>query len=318
MNPEPSMPKWLFYFATLIASLTWFLIIVGGIVHGTGSSLACPDWPTCYGTFFPEMKGGVFFEHSHRIVAASVGFLSVLLCLFLLWKGNKKLRLLGILAVFLVIFQGILGGITVIYRLPTAISTAHLGTSMLFFALLIWISDQLYLEAFPKKPSGTNFTTTPRAWILSTMILVYLQILLGALVRHTGAGLACMDIPLCRGSLWPANSAPILKAHMVHRIFAMVVAIAVFMTSFKVAMKIKGQAFIRFLTITAPLLVLFQISLGLLSIYSALALIPVTAHLAVAALLWANMVLLNLKTRELAPHSASHEAHHPLQDPVTA
>lgn len=297
-------PRWIARFALATAVLTWFLIIVGGIVHGTGSSLACPDWPTCYGTFFPVMKGGVFFEHSHRIVAATVGFLSVCLCLFLLWKGKGPLRTAGVFAVLLVIFQGVLGGLTVIYRLPTAVSTAHLATSMLFLALMVWIAFRSF---YPQDPTHSREVSANwnslRFFLLLTAILVYLQVVLGGLVRHTGAGLACVDIPLCRGSLWPAGAPPILMLHMAHRIMALCVATAVFLTSGKVYRRAAGRPFLKFLALSAILLVLIQIALGLLSVHSLLALTPVTAHLAVGALLWVNLILLNLsvKTAGVSP-----------------
>src|SRR5215831_8838498 len=104
MNSSIQISRGIRYLALFVAVFTWFLILVGGIVHGTGSSLACPDWPTCYGTFFPEMKGGVFFEHSHRIVAATTGFLTVVLCILLLLKGGRPFKKAGLVAVFLVIF----------------------------------------------------------------------------------------------------------------------------------------------------------------------------------------------------------------------
>src|SRR5882757_8256945 len=98
--------------ATAIA--TFVLLIVGSLVHGTGSSLACPDWPLCYGQFFPKMENGVEFEHSHRLVASAVGLMTIVLAALLLVrrKNERALRRLGVVAAFLVIFQGILGGIT--------------------------------------------------------------------------------------------------------------------------------------------------------------------------------------------------------------
>ena len=309
MNHSWPIPRWIFLFAACLAVLTWFLIIVGGIVHGTGSSLACPDWPTCYGTFFPEMKGGVFFEHSHRIVAATVGFLSILLCIFLLWKGEGVLKWMGIVAVLLVIFQGILGGITVIYRLPTAISTAHLATSMLFLALMVWIALR---SRFPLK-SNLDGNATPwpglKRVLVPTALLVYFQIVLGGFVRHTGAGLACLDIPLCQGSPWPAGAPPMLKFHMLHRIVALAVACAVFFSSFRIHHSVPKSNPLRALAISAPLLVVLQVTLGLLSVHQLLALAPVTAHLAVGALLWVNMILWILIARtpqtEMAPAARS-------------
>src|ERR1041385_605918 len=119
--------------ALATALATFVLLIVGSLVHGTGSSLACPDWPLCYGTLFPKMENGVEFEHTHRLVAAAVGFMTVALAGMM--RKRPGVRLLGIGAVLLVVFQGVLGGITVMYKLPRAISIAHLATSMCFFSL---------------------------------------------------------------------------------------------------------------------------------------------------------------------------------------
>lgn len=283
--PEKSY-KSLPYFAVGTAVLTWLLILVGGIVHGTGSSLACPDWPTCYGSFFPEMKGGIFFEHSHRLVAATVGLLTIVLCVLLLGQKEGGLKKAGFLAVGLVIFQGILGGLTVIYRLPTAVSTAHLATSMLFLLLLVYIAFRAFVPADPE--AGLS---KAKPWVLGTLVLVYLQIVLGGLVRHTGAGLACLEIPFCQGSLWPAGAPPILQVHMLHRLGGILVGLAVLATAWRVASLGAG---LRLLTVLAPLLVLVQIGLGLWSVHSALGLFPVTAHLGVGALLLVVVFLIYL------------------------
>ena len=112
------------------------LLIVGSLVHGTGSSLACPDWPLCYGTFFPKMENGVEYEHTHRLVATGVGIMTVTLTVLLfLKKQSAPFVKLGVAATVLVIFQGILGGITVLYKLPKAISIrASCDLDVLFLA----------------------------------------------------------------------------------------------------------------------------------------------------------------------------------------
>ena len=115
-------------FAIVTAVATYLLILIGGLVHGTGSSLACPDWPTCYGTLMPKMEGGVLVEHSHRLAAGSVVVLTLVLAGLLTATRDPALRRLrgfGWLAVGLVFVQALLGGITVLLRLPTPISTAR-------------------------------------------------------------------------------------------------------------------------------------------------------------------------------------------------
>src|SRR3989338_10767425 len=121
-----SRATFLRYFSKFICFATLFLIFVGGMVTSTDSGLAVPDWPLSYGMIFPPMVGGVFYEHSHRMVAAAVGFL--MLCLTVavqLWEKRKWVRNLTWGALGAVIAQGILGGITVQFFLPTPISVAH-------------------------------------------------------------------------------------------------------------------------------------------------------------------------------------------------
>jgi heme A synthase len=196
--------------------------------------------------------------------------------------------------------------LTVIFKLPPAISIAHLGTSMAFFGLLIWIVALLYFTDEGKKASLPMERGPDRTglWLLATLALVYLQIVLGAVVRHSGAGLACTEIPLCQSSLWPAGAPILVKIHMLHRLVALGVALAIFWTSFKVWKRSAPASLLRLLAGTAVFFVLLQISLGLYSVATALALIPVTAHLGLGALLLADLLLMFFawkKQREREP-----------------
>src|SRR5689334_24197243 len=108
-------------FAIATAIATYLLILIGGLVHGTGSSLACPDWPTCYGSMLPKMEGGVAVEHSHRLAAGTVVILTLVLAALITRSrlpAHRPLRRVAWLAVALVFAQALLGGITVLLRLP--------------------------------------------------------------------------------------------------------------------------------------------------------------------------------------------------------
>jgi heme A synthase len=273
-------------FAIATAIATFVLLIVGSLVHGTGSSLACPDWPLCYGQFFPKMENGVEFEHSHRLVASGVGIMTVTLAIMLLLKKDRRLINLGIAATALVIFQGILGGITVIYKLPKAISIGHLATSMCFFSLMIIIA----LRTAPSPPAVPRRLVETRRWLALAWGVVLAQIVLGGMVRHTASGLACLDVPLCNGSWWPIGSPE--KVQMIHRFGAVVASAVAIAVALFVRKQAEGSELVRGLSLLPVVLVLAQVSLGVASVLSLLNLTVITAHLAVGAALLGSFVLL--------------------------
>ena len=203
-------------FALLVAASTALLIFAGGLVTSTGSGLSVPDWPTTYGWFmltFPleKMVGGIFYEHSHRLIASGVGALIVLQVLWL-WKVEPRawVRRIGYVALGAVITQGILGGITVLWFLPDAVSIAHAGLAQLVFCLTVSIA--LFTSTGWRKAysSTVGAARLPLADDRSLRILaavttaaIYLQIIVGATMRHTGAGLAIPDFPWAFGKLIP-------------------------------------------------------------------------------------------------------------------
>src|SRR6476646_10088864 len=110
-------------YAVLTAAATLFLIVAGGLVTSTESGLSVPDWPLSYGMLMPPMVGGVFYEHGHRMAATTVGFLTLVLAV---WTARAEprpsVRRLAWGALAAVITQGVLGGLTVLYLLPTPVS----------------------------------------------------------------------------------------------------------------------------------------------------------------------------------------------------
>ena len=273
-------------FAIATAIATFVLLIVGSLVHGTGSSLACPDWPLCYGTFFPKMENGVEYEHSHRLVATGVGVMTVALTVLLFLKRDRRFMQLGVAATLLVVFQGILGGITVLYKLPKAISIAHLATSMCFFSLMIVIA----LRTAPSPPTLPRSLGAARRWLVVAWGVVLAQIVLGGMVRHTASGLACLDVPLCNGSLWPLGSPE--KVQMIHRFGAVVASAVVVAIALLVRKRAEGSELVRRLALVPVVLVLVQVSLGVASVLSLLNLAVITSHLAVGAALLGSFVVL--------------------------
>ncbi len=265
---------WTHRLAVATTVVTFILLIAGGLVHGTGASLACPDWPTCYGTFMPPMEGLIFFEHGHRLIATFTGMLTIGV---LVTAWNSPHRKLAAWLLAIVIFQGVLGGITVIFKLPPAVSTSHLATSMIFFSLLSVMAFRTRsARPPPEAPEAI------RRLILAAGAAVYVQIVLGAVVRHTNAGLACMGFPLCGESGWPSGA---IFVHMTHRTGALIVTVLTSLTMAKIIRSSATADPLRKLAKVTLMVLAAQVTLGILSVFTHLELITVTAHLAVGALL---------------------------------
>lgn len=290
---------WLHRFAVLTAVATYILLIVGGLVHGTGSSLACPDWPLCHGQFFPRMTHGVEYEHSHRLVAGTVAMLTVILAVMLYRDSRyRALRPLAIAAPVMVLAQALLGGLTVIFRLPKAITLSHLTLSMCFFSVVLIIAVR---TAWPTVPgnavpsegfAAADQTVRAKRWTLLAVLSILGQILIGGFVRHSMAGLACIDFPLCFGHVWPpeSSSSGSERIHMLHRFGAVAVTVMVITAAVMVYRAAPRSGRLRKLAIAAPIVVLMQVTLGVLSVTTLLHLPVVTTHLGVGALLLACMV----------------------------
>jgi cytochrome c oxidase assembly protein subunit 15 len=278
-------------FAKILAVATFLLLVVGGTVNPTGSSLACPEATlVCHGSFFPAMTGGVFYEHGHRLVAESVGLLQIALTVLLLRrrKQHKKLAF-GLLG--MVIVQGGLGALTVHYKLPWYVSTGHLLWGFSYFAMLIYTA---FLTR--RAPSVVEMDRQDRAraelgsartWIAIACGTVFTQLLLGALVRHLGASLVCPGMPTCEvgGALWP--DAAIQQLQMVHRVFGVITAIVTTTAAVIVLRHAKSWTGLRTLAMLAPVLVLAQITLGILTVLSWRYVPLAVGHFAGAASLWA-------------------------------
>ncbi len=311
-----------FNLSVFTAVATFLLISLGGMVHNTGSSLACPDWPLCFGQVFPEMKGGVLYEHSHRLLGALVGLCSIGLCITL-WRpqpGYPPMRRFGVGVLGLVILQGVLGGITVLLKLPMLVSTGHLGLSMIVFMLVVYIMRQTWLrknnihpEEYKLSRQEQGSFSAARGLLIVTLVAVYVQILLGAFVRHTlssdaaGVGLEGaiipMDLATGKHALWSLHMPAMIN--MLHRYIAVAVMIMVALCVTRVWSLI-GQSPRRpsAAVIWHPLgLVLLQILIGILMLALWTKAQPVqitmrTLHLAMAALVLASMFYLTITVSE--------------------
>ncbi len=279
--------KW---FLRINILLTFLLICLGGLVHNTGSSLACPDWPLCYGELMPEMVGGVLVEHSHRLLATLVGFITTILLIVSFVKSLPQ-RKLFIGALSLVIFQGVLGGITVIYRLPTFVSTAHLATSMIFLLTLVFIHQSYSPITFTFTSQDKKVPPQLPRTLFLALILIYLQMVWGAAIRHLGLGSACgmgwsnglFCQDMIQNSTWGFPSSVEAWMHYAHRIMGIIIAAFVLYLS-----KIIPKSFKLFNIPVRNLLLSFvaiQVFIGMWTAASGIGVVPTTIHLGLAALI---------------------------------
>src|ERR1035441_8367664 len=184
------MNKALHQFAILLAFWTLLLVVAGGLVTSNDAGLSVPDWPLSYGKLMPKMEGGIFYEQGHRMLATFDGVLMVTMCIGL-WMADARrwMKWLGTAAVMAVIFQGVLGGLTVIYLLPPAISVSHACLAQLYFSATVAMALFTSREWLAGAREITEKQDAPiRALAIVVPLCVLGQLALGAAARHKALG----------------------------------------------------------------------------------------------------------------------------------
>lgn len=281
----------LFRALAVVVVWTLALLFLGSVVHATESSLACPDWPTCFGTMMPEMVGGVFWEHLHRLVAGGL----ILLFAGATWLafrevGDRRWMLRASVAgVVLLLIQAVFGGLTVIYRLPDAVSTTHLALAFGFLALAVVLATAASPRRATEPAPSPRVSRVLRVHGGGAAALVFLQSVVGAVVRHTDAGMACPDFPTCLGQWVPPMDTHFVAIHFTHRVVGVLATLAV--VGLAVALVRAGAgAGLRRWAVGALVLVATQFTLGVISVLSILDVLPVSLHTLGAAALLALLV----------------------------
>jgi cytochrome c oxidase assembly protein subunit 15 len=181
------MNKGLHRFTVFVTCATFLLIVAGALVTSHDAGLAAPDWPLSYGQVFPKMVGNLFWEHGHRIVATTVGFLTIILNIWLwLREPRIRVRLLGLFAFVAVVAQGLLGGLTVKMLLPLWVSSAHACLAQLFFCTMVSLS----VFTAPGWQQKRETIEEPGGWsvrylCVAAFAMTFMQLALGATLRHS-------------------------------------------------------------------------------------------------------------------------------------
>jgi cytochrome c oxidase assembly protein subunit 15 len=293
-------------YTRFVALSTAVLIFAGGLVTSTGSGLSVPDWPNTYGWFmftFPleKMVGGIRYEHSHRLIASGVGFLILVLAAWL-WRAESRpfVRRLGYVALAAVITQGVLGGITVLWYLPDPISIAHASLAQIVFCLTVAIA--LFTSrgwtrggeglASPDDQLLRRLTVLTTAWI-------YVQILIGATMRHTDAGLAIPDFPLAFGHLVPPHWDPRIAVHFAHRVGALVASVLILAAAGHVFYHHRGHGTLVRPAILLVTLLIAQVTLGAFTVLTGKHYIVNSLHVVTGACVLATSLVLTLRSHRV-------------------
>jgi heme A synthase len=278
--------------ALVTALLTLGIIVFGGVVRVTDSGLGCGEhWPLCNGTIFPPLDNvTAWIEWLHRLFAVVIGGfgLATLWVAFRAYRRQNRLVLnITILAAVLFTVQSALGALVVVWELPPTMVTLHLGTAMLLLGALLAAA---VLAAYRPKQHYTPDRVTALAYLTAALSL--LIILTGALVRGSGATLACVDWPLCNGAVVPFNQGQLAMIHMIHRFAVVALGISLLLLIW-FALKERQDTLLRGVAIAAGVVYLAQAGIGALFVLSSAAPIWGAAHVGMAAATWGLLVMVS-------------------------
>jgi protoheme IX farnesyltransferase len=277
--------------------VTYFLIALGGTVLATDSGVSCPDWPLCYGQAYYSGTYHVFLEQFHRFTAAAVSILIVLLVIGIIaWaRKDRALLTMAIAAPVLLAIQIVLGGLTVLWKLPPQIITAHLATALAIFAIVITIAvlsgKPSPLRAGLPSPEHPAKTRKFAQLAISNALLVYILMLFGSYVTGSQAGLACLGWPLCTPASW-AVSNHLADINILHRVFAVFVGLVMLWTVISALRRWRVARAQAIVGLVGGVLFVCQAIVGGLIVLLKEPAFVAGLHLALATAVWGTLALL--------------------------
>ena len=277
--------------AWIAVGFTYFLVALGGTVRATDSGLSCPDWPLCYGQAFASIDYHTFLEQFHRYVAAIVSVLIVALVISaLLWARQERHILVpALIAPVLLIIQIVLGGLTVLWKLPPEIITAHLGTALAIFAVVITIAV-MASKPTPIKEHPDKTRKFARLAVTNAL-LVYGLMLSGSYVVGSGASLACTGWPICTAQPWAVLN-HLADINVLHRIIATFVGLVLIWTLISALRRYKVAPAQAWVAVAASILFVAQSIVGGLIVLLNKPEFVAGLHLALATAVWGSLVIL--------------------------
>jgi cytochrome c oxidase assembly protein subunit 15 len=291
-------------FAILVACATFFLIIAGALVTSHDAGLATPDWPLSNGQVFPKMVGNLFWEHGHRLIATSVGILTIFLGIYL-WHSEQRrwVRRLGAFALFAVVAQGLLGGLTVKLMLPLAVSSAHATLAQIFFCTTVSLAVFTSRSWFQDRPMVEEKGSLPLRYLcVAALITILTQLVIGATLRHSATW--SEDLPT--------------ELVLTHVGGAVAVVLVLGTTVLLIFKRHPGVQFLKRPAALALGLLVAQLGLGLAAYLARLAspydpqplkpMVTITvAHVACGALVFATTIVLTLRVFKIVRPSNVYE-----------
>lgn len=263
----------------------FILLVWGNLVAGLKAGLACPDWPLCHGKLLPPLRWDIYVEFIHRVIGAATSILIVTLAYKRFRSYQTSLKIIPILEVVLLLIQIFLGGLVVLLKLPVDLTTIHFANAIIIFSITLYLA---YFDGKINKPSFSFSGAGGLFFILSIVILV--QAVLGAYVRHSEAGLACPDFPKCLGYWIPPSLSGAVLVHFGHRILAytiFIIFLAIFLFS-KINNKLE-EANPNLLI--ALICIISQILLGILIVFSQLKYYVTALHLSIGLIILSMTLL---------------------------
>lgn len=282
---------WFIRLAAVTALLTLGLIVFGAVVRVTDSGLGCGNsWPLCNGRIIPPLDNlTAWIEWLHRLFALLIGVLGLIMLVLAVRAYRQRDRAVlvaTVVAAVLFALQSALGALVVVLDLPPTFVTLHLGTAMLLFAALLVAA---VLSSYRSSISYKRDQVTTLVYVTAALSLVI--ILTGALVRGSGATLACTDWPLCNGQILPTGQGQLALIHMFHRFAVAALGVGLLLLVWQVYQN-RQDSRLRTLAVSALIVYLAQAGVGAMFVFSGAAPFWGAAHVGLAGATWGLLVIL--------------------------